>query len=361
MAEDIAEIKKGSTDLSERYNVLSMSPEEVGEVFDANLGGAVIKGSMLPRIKTPSGGALAWELPTLEGKAYEESFEGIIIAWKVNRSYWLGKYTGGGEAPICHSADGVTGIGDPGGECSICPKSKWTETGEGEDNLPPECTNQRMLFVLREKTILPTILILPPTSIPEWEIYSMQLTSFQVPHWAVVTKFSLIGAVSGDGIEYAKLKLAVSTTLEDKEKSTIRKYTSLLKDLIGEETTRPDDYFVKEDTIGPEVNQEDIDKANKALDDIIDKQMEKGSELITKQKEKESALVPSLDSIDTFIGLEKPDYKQFWMACRALKIKRERVHKELGAETVKDVPKDVLDDYLKEKFEEFISLENKSC
>ena len=41
---------------------------------------------------------------------------------------------------VCSAADAKTGVGDPGGECAVCPHSKWTENEKGGKMLPPACS-----------------------------------------------------------------------------------------------------------------------------------------------------------------------------------------------------------------------------
>jgi hypothetical protein len=40
---------------------------------------------------------------------------------------------------LCSSLDGNSGVGLPGGNCPVCPKSQWGTGSEGRENLPPEC------------------------------------------------------------------------------------------------------------------------------------------------------------------------------------------------------------------------------
>jgi len=64
----------------------------------------------------------------------------IIIDGKNSRAFYRTAYDpkkakGGDVAqPDCKSADGITGVGDPGGECKTCPMSQW-----GADGKPPPC------------------------------------------------------------------------------------------------------------------------------------------------------------------------------------------------------------------------------
>ena len=41
---------------------------------------------------------------------------------------------------VCAAPDGRTGRGSPGGDCSVCPHSKWTENEKGGRMSPPACS-----------------------------------------------------------------------------------------------------------------------------------------------------------------------------------------------------------------------------
>jgi hypothetical protein len=39
---------------------------------------------------------------------------------------------------LCSSIGGQVGVGEPGGDCTVCPLSKWTD--DGTNRIPPACT-----------------------------------------------------------------------------------------------------------------------------------------------------------------------------------------------------------------------------
>lgn len=43
------------------------------------------------------------------------------------------------RAVVCRSADSITGVGTPGGECATCPMNKWTPNKKGGKNNAPPC------------------------------------------------------------------------------------------------------------------------------------------------------------------------------------------------------------------------------
>jgi len=56
---------------------------------------------------------------------------------------------------LCRSNDAVTGVGNPGGSCELCPFSHWTGSQETKDRKPPACTfmYSYIVFVAEWETI----------------------------------------------------------------------------------------------------------------------------------------------------------------------------------------------------------------
>jgi hypothetical protein len=58
------------------------------------------------------------------------------------------------NAPIlCRSVDGKFGVGEPGGDCTVCPHTQWNGTNS------PECSDfQNMLCLLRGEEVFPVVI-----------------------------------------------------------------------------------------------------------------------------------------------------------------------------------------------------------
>ena len=115
------------------------------------------------RVKLPAGGGTAFEIPSAESDESEmaKDITGVIVYNHPAYAYYRDKYTGGNNPPDCGSFDGVTGIGNPGGNCQNCPYNKFG-SGEGQSKL---CKNKRMLYILREGELFPITLSLPTGSL----------------------------------------------------------------------------------------------------------------------------------------------------------------------------------------------------
>jgi len=182
----------------DKYAALTTPAEEVSRVLQANLGigGSVDPGAM-PCIKMPTGGAQQYVMP--DGTT-QETFDCIVVAWHDCRAYWPGEFQGS-QPPQCVSGDGLTGIGDPGGECRPCPYRAFGSRGPSEKR--QACKAQRRMFLVMGDRLLPVIFRLPPTSLKPCAVYFHELASFGVAYYDCITRFGLTKASNAAGIEYS--------------------------------------------------------------------------------------------------------------------------------------------------------------
>lgn len=117
------------------------------------------------RVKIPGGGVLQFEVPgdDPENPDYEKNLTGVILFNHATNAYWPeGAEPSDDNPPLCQSANGKTGYGEPGGLCSSC---KLNQFGSAEKGRGKACKNMRTLYLLRSGDVMPIMLILPPTSI----------------------------------------------------------------------------------------------------------------------------------------------------------------------------------------------------
>ena len=202
--------------------------ESIGELIKENVGNEGITPWDLDRVKMPSGGGMSWELPTEGGMTPTVEFEGVIIHHQAARVYWESDMaSGGGTPPNCSSNNGASGVGDPGGSCSNCPFAQFgTEAGGGRGQA---CKQIKRLFIMRQESLLPLMISLPPTSLSVVKKYMLRLTSYQRAYHSVITKFGLEKATSKDGIEYAKVVLTMAGPLSPEDSAIMKGLSESLK------------------------------------------------------------------------------------------------------------------------------------
>jgi len=201
------------------YPVLCGDTESTFAAIKDNLGSDGLKMEDLDRVKVPSGGGIAFEVPTLEGTDSIKELEGVVVAFKDIRVYWENQFEGGGAPPDCSSEDCVTGTGNPGGQCSMCPMAEFGSKGNGQ-----ACQQKRVLLVLVEGRTLPISIIAPATSLKNIKKYFLRLASVGKRYSDVVTKFTLVKEKSGDGIEYSQIDASVARQLEPEECDGAKSY-----------------------------------------------------------------------------------------------------------------------------------------
>lgn len=217
-------------------------PERVASVVALNLDGITPE---FPRIKFPSGGLLAFEVPGDDGSPdVAKELVGVIVDHISSNSFWKESYDGSTNAPDCNSVDGKVGISPIGARvewagktqnCMSCPFNQW---GSGL-NGGKACKNMRKIFLVREGEILPLEITIPPSSVNAWINYTVQLTSKVKPIDGVVTRIKLKKAISKGGIEYSEGVFQKVADLSDIEIKQIRKYSTSLRASIRNNAPAP--------------------------------------------------------------------------------------------------------------------------
>ena len=179
------------------------------------------------RIKISAGSSKIFELPSGNPDESDtvKEFYAVILYHHPMYIFYSSKYSGSSNPPDCLSVDGITGIGNPGGNCINCPKNKF---GSGE-NGSKACKNKHQIYLLRANEMFPLILSLPTSSNKEFSKYIKRLLSRGKKSDSVVTKFSLKKAVNKTGISYSQVQFSVARELDTKEVELIKNYSEQVK------------------------------------------------------------------------------------------------------------------------------------
>ena len=184
------------------------------------------------RVKIPAAGSTVFEIPG-EDPGNPESvkeFSAVILYHHPLYAFYRNKYTGGSNPPDCGSFDGITGEGDPGGSCAVCPYNQFG-SGEGSGKA---CKNRRRIYLLREGEIFPLILSLPTGSLKDFTRYLMRLLSKGRKSNSVVTRFTLKKATNANGIIFSQAQFTVDRNLTPEESTLV----SALSDQVREYSAR---------------------------------------------------------------------------------------------------------------------------
>lgn len=207
------------------------------EIIEENLGGEQLNPFDLDRLKVPAGGGIAWEIPTLTGEVeIARSIEGIVVYQKNCRGYWPDEYTGAATPPQCSSEDGVVGVGNPGGQCALCPMAQF---GSSKNN-SQACKAGRLLFLMTKDNILPKIISVPPTSIKPIKKFFLGLASKSIPYHGCVMSFALAPAVNKGGIKYAQIAPSLVAPLSPSEAALVKVYANTIRGSLNKVSMQDD-------------------------------------------------------------------------------------------------------------------------
>lgn len=173
----------------------------LAEIIADNFGDDGLSVSDLPRVKIPSGGGLAWDVPDEDPV---RSLDGVIVHKHPSRSMWYQARGEGDDAedtpPDCSSFDGKVGYGDfgpgsdanPTGACAECPMNVYGTADKGDGK---KCKERMEVYLLTQGAVLPLHIGLPVTSATRpWRGYMTRLASKGKSFSAVVTGFKLTKA-----------------------------------------------------------------------------------------------------------------------------------------------------------------------
>lgn len=235
------------------------NPDEVREIMQENLEGIIPE---FPRVKFPSGGGLAFEVPGEEEADVAKELNGVVVDQHPVNAYWSKLYNGEKNPPDCTSVDGKTGYAPEGaavpwaGGCQDCATCQFNQWGTGIDQQGNHtngkaCKNMKRVALLREGEILPTIITIPPTSVKSWNNYIVNLTSKMKKSYGVVTKIKLKKATNSGGIEYSEGVFSRIKDLSKEETAHMQSYAAGIKPVLRNVTIDVADYNVEEGGGGP--------------------------------------------------------------------------------------------------------------
>lgn len=222
--------------------------KEVGEVLKMNLGAKQASWTDLERIKVPSG-----EIPMymvedpVHGVSTLETFEAICVWFRDCRVWWpksIKEGGSGGGGPTCESRDLVQGNGNNGGTdgeaihaCETCPNNRWgkmpaidPESDAAQDH--NWCSQRMMMFLLRrerERSIFPSVLIIPPTSIKKVGAYFMGLGGDGIPFFGMTTKFGLLQTQNKKLVTYSVVTVEPGDELLPAEREKVAEYRKAIE------------------------------------------------------------------------------------------------------------------------------------
>lgn len=179
------------------------------------------------RIKVPSGGSLAFEVPDENGESdVKKELIGIIVGHGPENVYYMNEFTGGNEPPDCVAVDGKVGVGNPGGACADCPFNEWYS---GKDGKGKACSNRHKVFLLQDGELFPVMLSLPVTSVKNFTDFVKRAVIKGRRTSSFITKITLIKDKSSAGIDYSKCVFTKVEDLDEMKAAQAYEYAQKIK------------------------------------------------------------------------------------------------------------------------------------
>lgn len=180
----------------------------------------------LDYIKIPSGGSIAWTIPTETGEDVVKEFEGVIVAMSDRRQYWEKGVDGGEKGPPdCQSFNMISGIGNPGGDCATCEFAQFG-SAKGGAGKGQACSMRKEMLVVLPTLAMPVRLSLSPGSLKSMKTYRKELVRVMRNPRNVVTKFTL-KKESGDN-DYSVVVMSRARDLTPEEGDAFKQYQQAL-------------------------------------------------------------------------------------------------------------------------------------
>lgn len=198
------------------------------------------------RVKIPSGGGLAFELPGDDDDNPESATElvGVILDHHPVNAYWADAYAGGNEQPDCSSYDGKQGVDRETGEikdCAACPYNQF-----GSDNKGKACKNVHRCYILREGNPVPILLTLPPTSLKYLRDYIAKRVLLKgMRCWQVLTKITLKKEKNAANIVYSRAVFSFVGKLTEEQIQQTEAMKNMVKSTYRSVNIDGDDYVTK--------------------------------------------------------------------------------------------------------------------
>ena len=207
-----------------------LNPDEVTnvmEIIETNLGTAGVQISQLDKVTVPPGGGKTFAVNPGDGEIAVQNITGIIVWAPTQNGFWSKPIEEApNDPPACFSADGITGIGDPGGQCYCCPNKEW---GSDFKERGKACRDLRPIFLLQPGEYLPIIVQTSRMSIKRLGAYFTLLARKGIPYYAAITEIGLEQQQRPGTPLYSVLTFAVKEVVPKEQRAALKQYQDALK------------------------------------------------------------------------------------------------------------------------------------
>jgi hypothetical protein len=181
---------------------------------------------MMPNMK----GEDRWNgVETEDGLESFKELKGVILYVGSTRARFEGEYGRGSKIPLCTSADGITGHGDPGIACAECEFGNFGANGE-----IPECDQKKPMYVLIPEVspVLPVVFNIPATNFGALKKYKATLSRFGNRLYDVETRFTLRSEKTQNQMDTSIVQMEIVSNIRKTDPDTHKKIVEFRKNLL---------------------------------------------------------------------------------------------------------------------------------
>ena len=201
-------------------------------------------------IKMPSGKVKSY---TVEGDDpedpdQEKELVGVMVFTHQMNARWEDAFGGESKAPVCSSWDARTGFNTNDNktyECDRCPYNQFKDDGSGI--VRKECKNMRRIYLMLNGKPNLYMLVVPPTSLRDVRTQLKRIMSGGRTYTSMILSFTLTGAVSKGGQDYAKVVIKKVGDLTPEQAQAAKQMRESIKESYKNVTITSDDYYTSED------------------------------------------------------------------------------------------------------------------
>lgn len=207
-------------------------------------------------IKMPSGKVKSF---TVEGDDpedpdQEKELVGVMVFTHQMNARWEDAFGGESKAPVCSSWDARTGFNTNDNktyECDRCPYNQFKED-PATGIMRKECKNMRRIYLMLNGKPNLYMLVVPPTSLRDVRTQLKRIMSGGRTYTSMILSFTLTGAVSKGGQDYAKVVIKKAGDLTPEQAQAAKQMRESIKESYKNVTITSDDYYTPEDEVAPQ-------------------------------------------------------------------------------------------------------------
>lgn len=224
--------KKALTTLNSNYIALT---NNALDIIQENLKHQPLSFQLFDIVKSPAGGATAFNVPGISGDEMYKELTGIVLDYATPRAYWNTPDPVEGTPPVCYSHDSITSY--EGKACSRCPFNDFGSK-DGESNAKA-CKESVMIFLLRPDNIMPIIIRVPVSSKLIFQRYMTRLIGKMLPLSGVVTKIALAKTTNKTGQPYSLYNFETVNILSPEEAAQSRSFGQQFMEMFNAADLEP--------------------------------------------------------------------------------------------------------------------------